>query len=277
MWIDTHCHLDASEFDADRLEVVARARAAGVTMMVIPSTHPHAFVKSRHIAHQFGGAYALGVHPLWARQVSDEAVDQLKEALSAAINDPRLVAVGEIGLDFYEADIEIARQQWLYQAQIKLAKEFDLPVLLHVRRSADALLKHVRRIEVSGGIVHAFNGSEQQAQALIARGFCLGFGGAMTYAGSKRIRRLAAMVPDDGWVLETDAPDMPPEWLRHGRQGPDGKAAFSMTTRNEPCALPAIAQVFAQLRQTDCGALARSHRDNVCRVLPRLARLLDTH
>ena len=160
--------------------------------------------------------------------------------------------------------LDIARQEWFYREQLKVARDFNLPVIVHVRRSADALLKHLRRIEVPGGIAHAFNGSSQQAQAFVERGFCLGFGGAMTYEGSQRIRRLAATVPDTAWVLETDAPDIPPHWLRV-----DGTAL-----RNEPAELPRIAQVLAQLRQTMVEALAQRNRDNARAALPRLSALL---
>jgi TatD DNase family protein len=138
-------------------------------------------------------------------------------------------------------------------------------VIVHVRRSADALLKHLRRTEVPGGIVHAFNGSEQQARQFIGLGFRLGFGGSMTYDGSVRIRRFAAELPEEAIVLETDAPDIPPSWLR-----PDGRPQ-----RNEPAELPRIAQTMMLLRGADAPHLARMNRVNACAALPRLARLLE--
>ncbi len=265
-WVDTHCHLDADEFDADRDAVVARARAAGVTMMVLPSVHVAGFAKTAQVAKHYGVAYALGLHPLWLEHAQDDHIEALRSAVRAALTDPHFVAVGEIGLDFFVPDVDVARQEWFYREQLKVAREFQLPVLLHVRRSADALLKHLRRIEVPGGIAHAFNGSSEQAQAFIERGFCLGFGGAMTYEGSKRIRRLAATLPDTAWVLETDAPDIPPQWLRV-----DGQPQ-----RNEPAELPRMAQTLAQLRQTSLEALAQRNLDNTLAALPRLSALVSS-
>ncbi len=261
MWIDTHCHLDADEFDADRDAVVVRARAVGVSMMVLPSVHVAGFAKTTQVAQQYGLAYALGLHPLWLDGAQEEHIEQLRTAVQAAMADAHFVAVGEIGLDLLVPGLDIARQEWFYREQLKVARDFNLPVILHVRRSADALLKHLRRIEVPGGIAHAFNGSTQQAMAFVERGFCLGFGGAMTYDGSKRIKRLAATLPEHAWVLETDAPDIPPQWLRV-----DGKPR-----RNEPAQLPRMAQVMAQLRQTTVEALAQRNRENALAVLPRLS------
>lgn len=263
-WIDTHCHLDADEFDADRTAVVARAREAGVSMMVLPSVHVPGFAKTAQVAQQYGLAYALGLHPLWLAHAQEDHIDALRSAVRAALSDPHFVAVGEIGLDFFVPGLDVARQEWFYSEQLKVAREFQVPVLLHVRRSADALLKHLRRIEVPGGIAHAFNGSSEQAQAFIERGFCLGFGGAMTYDGSKRIRRLAATLPDTAWVLETDAPDIPSQWLRI-----DGQPQ-----RNEPAQLPRIAQTLAQLRQTSLEIVVQRNHANALAALPRLAALV---
>jgi TatD DNase family protein len=138
-----------------------------------------------------------------------------------------------------------------------------LPVILHVRRSADDLLKYLRRVDLRGGIAHAFNGSDDQARRLLERGFRLGFGGAMTYDGSLRIRRFAATLPDDAWVLETDAPDIAPQWLRGGP-----------TLRNEPHELARIGATMGELRLLDAASVAARNRANACAVLPRLAALL---
>lgn len=265
-WIDTHCHLDADEFDADREAVVTRARAAGVPMMVLPSVHVAGFAKTAQVARQYGLAYALGLHPLWLDQAKEEHIEVLRAAVQSALADPHFVAIGEMGLDFFVPGLDVARQEWFYREQLKVARDFDLPVLLHVRRSADALLKHVRRIAPAGGIAHAFNGSLQQAQTFVARGFCLGFGGAMTYDGSRRIRSLAATLPDHAWVLETDAPDIQPQWLRV-----DGQAL-----RNEPAELPRIAQMLTQLRHKSMAALALQNQENAWRVLPRLKGLMQS-
>jgi TatD DNase family protein len=266
MWIDTHCHLDADEFDFDRDAVVERARSAGVSMVVIPPGHVDHFEKTARVAHKYGFAYALGMHPLWIDRAVEEHVGQLRDAVGKAQADPRFVAIGEIGLDFFVGGLDRARQEWFYREQLRVARDFDLPVILHVRRSADALLKHLRRIEVSGGIAHAFNGSDQQARQFIDRGFRLGFGGAMTYAGSHRIRRFAAELPEETIVLETDAPDIPPHWLRNA-----GGAQ-----RNEPGQLPRIAQTMMELRNVSAADLARRNRLNASAALPRLARLLET-
>lgn len=266
MWIDTHCHLDAADFDADRDDVLARACEAGVSMMVIPGVEVAGFDKVAELARRNGYAYALGIHPLYTPQAADDDLDRLREALAAARDDTRLVAVGEIGLDYAVEGIDRGRQEWFYAQQLKLAREFRLPVLLHVRRSADGLLKYLNRHEVIGGIAHAFNGSEDQALRLIARGLKLGYGGAMTYDGSLRIRQLAATLPDDAWVLETDAPDIPPQWRRR-------EAA---STRNEPGDLPAIGQVMANLRGLPLAEVVRLNRRNACAALPRLVALLDS-
>lgn len=266
MWIDTHCHLDAQEFDADRDAVVARARAAGVTMMVLPAVHVEHFDTTARVSQQYGCAYALGLHPLWLDGAEESHAARLREAARAALADPRFVAIGEIGLDYYVPDADRARQQWFYREQLLIARDLGLPVILHVRRSADDLLKHLRRVKVVGGIAHAFNGSEQQARQFIELGFKLGFGGALTYEGSLRIRRFAATLPPQTIVLETDAPDIPPQWLRRAGQ----------PLRNEPAELARIAQALAQLRGIDLPALAALNRANALAALPRLARLPET-
>ncbi len=240
MLLDTHCHLDASEFALDREAVIARAFAAGVQGILIPAVDPSNFEIVRTLAHTLpGGAYALGIHPMYVRKVDDQALVQLRDALEARRDDPCLVAVGEIGLDFFVPDIsqgeERAKQERFYVAQLKLAIEFDLPVILHVRRSQDVLLKYLRRHRVRGGLAHAFNGSVQQAQQFIDAGFALGFGGAMTYARALQIRRLACALPLESIVLETDAPDIPPAWLTEAR-------------RNEPAEVARIAHALAELR-----------------------------
>src|SRR5262249_48515061 len=148
MWIDTHCHLDAEEFDADRDAVVARARAAGVSMMVIPPGHVDHFAKASQVAHHYGFAYALGLHPLWIDRAVEQHIDVLRSAVASALTDARFVAIGEIGLDFFVAGLDRVRQEWFYREQLRVARDFDLPVIVHVRRSADVLLKHLRRIEV---------------------------------------------------------------------------------------------------------------------------------
>lgn len=265
MWIDTHCHLDADEFAADRDAVVARAQARGVDMMVIPPGHVDHFEGAAGCAHRYGFAYGLGLHPLWIDRATGEHLEVLRERARTAKADQRFVAIGEIGLDFFVEGLDRQRQEWFYREQLRIARDLELPVILHVRRSADVLLKHLRRIEVPGGIAHAFNGSEQQATQFIERGFRLGFGGAMTYSGSQRIRRFAAALPQEAIVLETDSPDIPPEWLRT----PAG------VLRNEPGELPRIAETMGELRGMALTALAALTRRNALAALPRLAALMQ--
>ena len=271
MWIDTHGHLDAAEFDADRAAVHLRARAAGVTTCVIPAVAAANFDTVRLLAHAQQDVYALGIHPLYTPQASDSDLASLDTHVHAHRDDPRLVAVGEIGLDFFANGLDPARQEQFYRAQLQLARRFGLPVVLHVRRSADKLLKGLRDVAVPGGIAHAFNGSLQQAQAFIALGFKLGFGGAVTYDRALQLRRLAAELPESALVMETDAPDIPPHWLYATAAQ---RAAGQSQGRNAPAELPRIAAVVADLRGLPLAALARSTTANACAALPRLASLL---
>jgi TatD DNase family protein len=271
-WIDTHCHLDAPEWPAGAGAVVQRARAAGVVMMVLPAVDAAGFETVRRLAHAHGLAYALGIHPLYVDRAADDDLDRLAQALATHRHDPHLVAVGEIGIDHLVPGLDRARQERFYAAQLKLARDAGLPVVLHVRRSADTLLKHLRRIEVAGGIAHAFNGSAVQADAFVAMGLRLGFGGAMTFERALQIRRLAAAVPPHAPVLETDAPDIPPQWLYR----PAGeRAALGPPPPNEPAELPRIARTLADLRGWSAAETAARTGANARAALPRLAALLD--
>ena len=268
MWIDTHCHLDAAEFDGDRDAVVARAKAAGVTRIVIPAVDAHNLDTVRLLAIKHDFAYALGIHPLCVMRAADGDLAKLSEALDTHHADPRLVAVGEIGLDFFVPGLDAATQQHFYVEQLKLAKRAGLPVLLHVRRSADQLLAGLRRVGFTqGGIAHAFNGSEQQSQAFVDLGFKLGFGGTLTFERSLQIRRIAAQVPETALVMETDAPDIPPQWLYKTaaeREAEPGQA------RNEPAEVPRIAASLAELRGWSLEETAAITSANAHAALPRL-------
>ncbi|MFZ4536237.1 TatD family hydrolase [Propionivibrio sp.] len=222
MLIDTHCHLDAHEFDADRDAVVLAARESGVSAMLIPAVETGNFSAVRDCCTRYPGCFpAYGMHPLYVERASEADLVMLGEWLEKElIGASHPVAVGEIGLDHYVPGFDAARQEHFFVEQLKIARDFDLPVLLHVRRAVDQVLKCLRRISVRGGIAHAFNGSRQQADEFIRLGFKLGFGGAMTYPGSTRIRQLAATLPIDSIVLETDAPDMAPYWLAGQRNRP---------------------------------------------------------
>jgi TatD DNase family protein len=281
MWIDTHCHLDAPEFDSDRTQVMQRALHAGVGLMVVPAVASSTFEPSRQAALQSQGAYALGIHPLFVHAEPEaDALSKLSQALQAHHADPRLVAVGEIGLDYFVPALQDvasrALQERLYVAQLDLAVALGLPVILHVRRSADGLLKHLRRLRevgrpVVGGIAHAFNGSPQQAQAFIELGFKLGFGGAMTFDRALQIRRLAAELPAEAIVLETDAPDIPPHWLYQTAEA----RAQGARSRNEPAELPRIAQTLAELRGWSLAQAQAQTTANALAALPRLQRLIQ--
>jgi TatD DNase family protein len=188
----------------------------------------------------------------------------LRERLAASVADNKLVAVGEIGLDFFvpglgEGELR-EKQEFFYSEQLKMARDFNLPVILHVRRSQDTLLKYLRRIRVVGGLAHAFNGSDQQAHAFIDLGFVLGFGGAMTFTRALQIRRLASSLPGTSLALETDAPDISPAWLH--------------PASNNPQQLPRIAAVLAELRGQTMADIERQTTANVARVLPRLGSLM---
>jgi TatD DNase family protein len=278
IWIDTHCHLDAAEFAADRAAMRARAATAGVGLCVLPAVGVVNFAAVRELAHQFGDSYALGIHPLCVRQAQDGDLALLDAELALRRADPRLVAVGEIGLDFFVPELTQSplreRQEFFYREQLKLARKHGLPVILHVRRSADRLLKHLRELAPGGeswkGIAHAFNGSQQQAGEFIKLGLKLGFGGAVSFDRALQLRRLAAELPLSALVMETDAPDIPPHWLyRTAEERADGRGQG----RNEPAELPRIAAVVAQLRGMTADALAQATTANALAALPKLQKL----
>jgi len=282
-WIDTHCHLDVAEFyESNRAltpEIRTQAAIKGVAHCVIPAVHAANFNTVRTLAQTLGDSYCLGIHPLYVQQSTDDDLQTLQVALEAHLADPRLVAVGEIGLDYFVPELCESplreRQEFFYREQLKLARRFSLPVVLHVRRSADRVLKHLRDLGQAGppwrGIAHAFNGSEAQAHAFIKLGFKLGFGGAVTFERAVQLRHLAQTLPLESIVLETDAPDIPPQWLYTTAQ--DRRAGLAQG-RNEPGELPRIGAVVAQLRGMAVEDLAEATTHNACEALPRLAGLL---
>lgn len=270
-WIDTHCHLDAPEFAPDRAEVRRRAREAGVKHCIIPAVNVGNFAAVRDLAHAGNDSYALGIHPMCTPDAADKDLARLDEALTEARDDPRLVAVGEIGLDYFVPGLDAQRQEHFYREQLELAHRHGLPVILHVRRSCDPLLKHLRRVPVRG-IAHAFNGSWQQAQEFVRLGFKLGFGGTVTYERALQVRRLAADLPLQAIVLETDSPDIPPHWLYRTAQERERGA---LQGRNEPAEVAGIAKVLAALRGIDQDELARATRANAIEALPKLGPSLS--
>ena len=257
--IDTHCHLDAREFDTDRDAVVAAAREAGVTTLILPSVEVSGFPAVRACCQRYPGCHpAYGIHPLYVGVTREDDLHTLRQWLRDEISGEHPpVAVGEIGLDFFVPGHDASRQEQFFIEQLQIAAEFNLPVLLHVRRAVVQVLKCLRHSKVLRGIAHAFNGSRQQAQAFIDLGFKLGFGGAMTWPRATRIRQLATELPLESIVLETDAPDMSPVW----RQG----------QRNSPDQLPLIAATLADLTRLPPGRILEQTNANALAVIESLS------
>jgi TatD DNase family protein len=273
--VDTHCHLDAPEFGDEMPRVRARARAAGVGLCVIPAVAVANFEAVRTLAHRQGDAYALGIHPLCTGTATEADLLQLDEELARRRDDPRLVAVGEIGLDGFVAGLDPQRQAHFFHTQLQLARRYQLPVIIHVRRSVDQVLKQVRQVAPGAqwhGIAHAFNGSAQQAQACLALGLKLGFGGTLTFERALQVRRLATELPLAAIVMETDAPDIQPHWIYRTQAQRDAGEAQG---RNEPGELPRIAEVLAGLRGIEPAVLAKATTCNAAAALPRLASLIE--
>jgi TatD DNase family protein len=231
---------------------------------VYPAVDVNTLEVVRRLAHRHEDVYALGIHPLYTPQVAETELEVLASAVQAHRADPRLVAVGEIGLDGFVPELDMTRQVEIFRAQLELARAADLPVILHVRRAAEQVLQQLRQVRVRGGIAHAFNGSAQQARAFIDLGFALGFGGALTYERATRLRELARTLPLEALVLETDAPDIPPQWLYTPAAARDAGQAQG---RNSPAELPRIGMQLATLRALNPQALAQQTTANACRAL----------
>lgn len=216
--IDTHCHLDVADFDADRAQIIARCKALGIVGMVVPGIHMAGMPGLIELCAQEDILYpALGLHPIYLDQHKPGDV----EVLAALVEQARPAAIGEIGLDYYVQGLDPQRQQPLFEAQLALARDANLPVILHIRKAYDQVLATLRRMRITKGIAHAFSGSLQQAQQFADLGFRLGFGGTVTYERSTRIRRLARELPLGAIVLETDAPDIPTANHRGERNSPE--------------------------------------------------------
>ena len=263
MLIDTHCHLDATEFDLDRTNVISNAVKQSVGKMIVPAVELANFQSVIDLSNSFPQIhFALGIHPLYVDVAQPSDFILLKQLINEQLNDPKskLVAVGEIGLDFFVTHANRETQEYFLSEQLKIAQEFNLPVILHVRRAVDDVLKHLRHYALKGGIAHAFNGSMQQAQIFINLGFKLGFGGAMTYSRALKIRDLAKNLPLDSIVLETDSPDISPEWI-------------GTKARNEPAHLLKIAQVLADIRGVEIAQIIEVTGNNANHILPKLSAL----
>ena len=232
-------------------------------MIVVPAVHRQNFNQVIDLADQYSNCcFALGIHPMYVETAQPSDLVALKSVLQQQLLQPnnKLVAVGEIGLDFFVTQHNRETQEYFFSEQLKIAANFDLPVIMHVRRAVDDVLKQLRRIPVRGGIAHAFNGSAQQAELLIKMGFKLGFGGAMTYLRANHLRDLAKNLPLEAIVLETDAPDIPPEWL--GTKG-----------RNSPKELLKIAESLSALRGIELSQIIEITGKNAQQILPKLAYL----
>jgi TatD DNase family protein len=262
MLIDSHCHLDAAEFDADRALEIEAGIQQGVHAMVVPAVCAKNFQTVIDLAESYPQCwYALGWHPMYIDAAQPSDMHALRELVVTKLSTTnKLLAIGEIGLDYFVTKQNIETQTYFFSEQLKIAQSFDLPVILHVRRAVDDVLKYLRRFPVRGGIAHAFNGSLQQAEILVSMGFKLGFGGAMTYTRALKIRELAKTVGLNAIVLETDAPDIPPEWV--GQQG-----------RNSPKELLKIAEVLADLRGMQVAQIIEITSKNSIDIFPKLAHL----
>lgn len=257
MWIDSHCHLDASDFDADRDDVVAQATAAGVEAIVNLPGHVDHFARAKATRERYGCLTGYGIHPMWVAGPSACSTREHISVLREWVERERPELIGEIGLDFFIADFNQVEQEWFFVEQLKVARDFDLPVSLHVRRSQDQILKHLRRIRVRGGFAHAFNGSAQQAAEFVKLGFCLGFGGTATFPQAQRIRSLLRAIPLEAIVIETDSPDLPPAFL----------GTMGSSVRNSPVHLPAIGALLARERGEPPASFAAATTANVRRIL----------
>jgi TatD DNase family protein len=267
MWFDTHCHLDAPELKEDLSLVLARAAEQGVTGILIPAVQVKDFERVIEIVEKWQGlipriCFTLGVHPLYTNEAVETDVQRVRVAVEKYLYHPRFVGVGEIGLDYFVNDLDDQKQEWFFEEQLKIARDFQLPIVMHVRKSHDQLLKRLRNIPVSGGIAHAFNGSFVQAQHFLDLNFVLGFGGTITYDRALQIKRLAQGFPEQSYVLETDSPDIPPSWLMDQE-----------SRRNEPVHLPRIAEIFANTRGMSLSQCAEMNFQNASRVLPKLKGL----
>jgi TatD DNase family protein len=255
MLVDSHCHLDATEFDADRDAVLARARAAGVATQVIPAVAAAGWPKLRAICAASPGLHpAYGLHPVFLPEHRPDHLEQLRDWIERE----RPVAVGECGLDYYVEGLDADAQQLYFDGQLRLAHEFGLPVIVHARRAVDAVIAAIRRIAGGGngsalrGVVHSFSGSPEQARQLWRLGFLLGLGGPVTYARAQRLRRLARDMPLEYLLIETDAPDQPDAGIRG--------------ERNEPARLREVCDTIAALRGVAPEAIAEATSRNAERL-----------
>ncbi|WDS36695.1 TatD family hydrolase [Pseudoxanthomonas sp.] len=249
MFTDSHCHLDAGAFDADRAEVIVRARQAGVTRQIVPAIDAAGWPKLREVCRPESGLFpAYGLHPMFLSAHRPEHLADLRDWIERE----RPVAIGECGLDFHVGDLDHATQQRYFEGQLALAREFDLPVIVHARKATEAVIVAIRKFGPLRGVVHSYAGSIEQARQLWEHGFLLGLGGPVTYERAQRLRRLAATMPLEQLLLETDAPDQPD--AEHRGQ------------RNEPARLSLVCDTIAGLRGVAPEVIAKATSDNATRL-----------
>ena len=247
--IDSHSHIDVREFDADRPAVLARARDAGVRRQVVPAIALAGFDNLRRLCAGDTGLFAAyGLHPMYLSEHAPAHLDDLEHWIERE----RPVAVGECGLDFFVEDFDAASQRVYFRRQLELARQFELPAIVHARRAVDEVIATFRSVGNRAGVVHSFSGSKEQAQQLWKLGFCIGLGGPITYERAHRLRHIVATMPLEFLLLETDSPDQP----LHGHQG----------TRNEPALLAEVCECAAALRGTTAEELAAATTRNAERV-----------
>ena len=248
-YIDSHCHLDFPQFDGDRAAVLEQCKTLHVEQLILPGTTVPQWKGLLALTAQHNNLHAaLGLHPLLIAEHGEDAVAQLEQALSTH---PEVVALGEIGLDF--TIDERGRQQALLEAQMEIARQRQLPLLLHVRKAHQQVIELLRTTAHNRGIVHAFSGSYEQAKLYIDQGFLLGFGGVTTRPNAHKLHRMIQQLPLEAIALETDAPDLPPIWAKG--------------ERNSPTQIPAITQHIATLRSESVEQIAQQTSRNVTTLL----------
>jgi TatD DNase family protein len=247
--IDTHVHLDDPRFDADRDAVVARARDAGVKAQIVPAVAADGWTALRALCAPGTGLHAAyGLHPLFLDRHRPQHLDRLL----AWLGDADAVAVGECGLDFHADGLDRDLQRMYFRRQLQIARQFDLPVIVHARQAVEEVILTVRELGPLRGVVHSYGGSEEQARRLVDQGFLLGIGGPVTYERARRLRRVVAGMPLEALLLETDAPDQPD--------------AAHRGQRNEPARLPDILHCVAALRPEPVATIAAATTRNARRL-----------
>lgn len=260
MIIDTHNHVGLAPL-AQSLDTLAqKAGDAGVILGVITAGGIEDFERARQTAQKLNWGYCVGLHPMYIRESWQADIKALYAFLETHLDDPHLVGIGEIGLDFYVEGLDRDRQEIVFKEELQLASQFNLPVSLHSRRALYRVLALIKDYPTVSGVLHAFSGSPDEMKQAVRRGLYLGFGGAMTFAGSKRVRTAAQQAPIGSLVLETDAPDMPP--------------AFSVTKKSSPLDLPRYLSELATLRQDDESVLSQALFMNSLSAFPKLKVLL---